>query len=272
MQVNKNKSSSKLLLVYTNGMFNVQLGVLSSKSITSQTLFSIENQNSFPLEITQFNTEQSSTLLCWSLSLGSLRKQGIVIPIKAMSVVAAKGYLTRRASFSGVAVPPGVCFDFLTGTQDTGLEFTVYLGDGHVILAGQGVTALSHCVHSVILIGRVGGQKGLFKGCKGLGWLLSHPAWKTRKPRYTTLTSLRSDLLLLLLFCLFVVFFFYKFLAKINIIKCLYLWSLIISVSLSSFWNHFLVLYLDCLIHHMTAPFQVCFSLVIKSISKISTL
>lgn len=176
MQVNKNKSSSKLLLVYTNGMCNVQLGVLSSKSITSQTLFSIENQNSFPLEITQFNTEQSSTLLCRSLSLGSLRKQGIVIPIKAMSVVAAKGYLTRRASFSGVAVPAGVCFDFLTGTQDTGLEFTVYLGDGHVILAGQGVTALSHCVHSVILIGRVGGQKGLFKGCKGLGWLLSHPA------------------------------------------------------------------------------------------------
>lgn len=210
MQVNKNKSSSKLLLVYTNGMFNVRLGVLSSKSITSQTLFSIENQNSFPLEITQFNTEQSSTLLCWSLSLGSLRKQGIVIPIKAMSVVAAKGYLTRRASFSGVAVPAGVCFDFLTGTQDTGLEFTVYLGDGHVILAGQGVTALSHCVHSVILIGRVGGQKGLFKGCKGLGWLLSHPAWKIRKPRYTTLTSLRSDLLLLL-FCLFVVFFFISF-------------------------------------------------------------
>lgn len=39
MQVNKNKSSSKLLLVYTNGMFNVQLGVLSSKSITSQTFF-----------------------------------------------------------------------------------------------------------------------------------------------------------------------------------------------------------------------------------------
>lgn len=221
MQVNKNKSSSKLLLVYTNGMFNVRLGVLSSRSITSQTLFSIENQNSFPLEITQFNTEQSSTLLCWSLSLGSLRKQGIVIPIKAMSVVAAKGYLTRRASFSGVAVPAGVCFDFLTGTQDTGLEFTVYLGDGHVILAGQGVTALSHCVHSVILIGRVGGQKGLFKGCKGLGWLLSHPAWKTRKPRYTTLTSLRSDLLLLL-FCFVCCFlFFYKFLANINIIKCL---------------------------------------------------
>lgn len=265
MQVNKKQSSSKLLLVYTNGMFNVQLGVLSSKSITSQTLFSIENQNSFPLEITQFNTEQSSTLLCWSLSLGSLRKQGIVIPIKAMSVVAAKGYLTRRAPFSGVAVPPGVCFDFLTGTQDTGLEFTVYLGDGHVILAGQGVTTLSHCVHCVILIGRVGGQKGLFKGCKGLGWLLSHPAWKTRKPRYTTLTSLRSDLLLLFLF-------FFKFLADNNIIKCLYLWSLIISVSLSSFWNHFLVLYLDCLIHNMTDPFQVCFSLVIKSISKISTL
>lgn len=99
-----------------------------------------------------------------------------MIPIKAMSIVAAKGYLTRRASFSGVAVPPGVCFDFLTGTQDTGLEFTIYLGDGHVILAGQGVTALSHCVHSIILIGRVGGQKGLFKGRKGLGWLLSHPA------------------------------------------------------------------------------------------------
>lgn len=230
VHVNKNKSSSKLLLVYTNGMFNVRLGVLSSRSITSQTLFSIENQNSFPLEITQFNTEQSSTLLCWSLSLGSLRKQGIVIPIKAMSVVAAKGYLTRRASFSGVAVPAGVCFDFLTGTQDTGLEFTVHLGDGHVILAGQGVTALSHCVHSVILIGRVGGQKGLFKGCKGLGWLLSHPAWKTRKPRYTTLTSLRSDLLLLL-FCLFVVFFFISF------------WLTLISSNVSIF-GHSLFLFL----------------------------
>lgn len=225
--------------------------------------------NSFQLKITQFNTEKSSTLSCRCLSLGSLRKQGIVIPIKAMSIVAAKGYLTSRASFSGVAVPPGVCFDFLTGTQDTGLEFTVYLGDGHVILAGQGVTALSHCVHSIILIGRVGGQKGLFKGRKGPSWLLSHPAWKTRKPRYTTPTSLRSDLLLLFFFSIFFVLTFWL---NINIIKCLYLWSLIISVSWSSFWNNFLVLYLDCLIHNMTDPFKVCFSLVIKTISTISTL
>lgn len=205
--------------MFLHGMFNAHLGVSVVKK------YRITNYwNPYELIPNRNHTHQhrkSSTLSCRCLSLGSLRKQGIVIPIKAMSIVAAKGYLTRRASFSGVAVPPGVCFDFLTGTQDTGLEFTVYLGDGHVILAGQGVMALSHCVHSIILIGRVGGQKGLFKGRKGLGWLLSHPAWKTRKPRYTTRKSLRSDLLLLLFFVLF----FLSFWLNNNFIKYISIFS-----------------------------------------------